>query len=235
MDLFRFLRRRADLRFYASRALAQFYHAESQDCGDEVIANGVDDQLFRPLPMAECREQLGLVSGGYLVGYFGGMEPDRGVADLIAAIQLLREERQDVRLLLCGKEHPSTPLTHDWIVYRGMVAHVEMPLYLNASNVLAIPYRPSAFMDMGASCKIAEYLFCRRPIVSTRTPNFLANFPLQAGELGAGLCDMENVHDLAKAINSQLRIQKLLTVPIQMGWSEIAARALNAIRSRTAT
>jgi len=160
------------------------------------------------------------------------MELDRGVGDLIAAIQLLREKKEDVRLLLCGKEHPSTPLSHDWIIYRGMVAHVEMPLYLNASNVLAIPYRASTFMDMGASCKIAEYLMCERPIVSTRTPNFVANFPLQAEELGLGLCDAENIPDLARAIDLQLHAPKLLTVP-RMGWPEIAARALNAIQPIT--
>jgi glycosyltransferase involved in cell wall biosynthesis len=233
LDLFGFLRRRADLRFYPSRSLAQLYRAESGGRGDEIVTNGVDDRLFRPLPMAECRQRLGLDPGIHLVGYFGGMEPDRGVADLIAAIQLLRKEREDVRLLVCGKEHISTPLSHDWIIYRGMVSHPEMPLYLNASDVLAIPYRLSAFMDMGASCKIAEYLMCERPIVSTRTPNFVVNFPLQAQELGPRLCAAEDIPGLAKAINLQLHTPKLLTVPVEMVWSKIAASALDAIQLTT--
>ena len=233
LDLFGFLRKRADICLYPSRALAHFYGAESGGRETVIVANGVDSKVFHPLPIAECRQRLGLDSRGYLVGYFGGMEPDRGVGDLIAAIQLLRREGKDIRLLLCGKQHPSTPLAHDWIIYRGMVPHSEMPFYLNASDVLAIPYRTSAFMDMGASCKIAEYLTCARPVVSTRTPNFVANFPLQAEELGPLLCDAENPADLARAIESQLRTPRLLTIPAEMGWVKIAASALEAIRHTT--
>jgi glycosyltransferase involved in cell wall biosynthesis len=232
LDLFKFLRRRSDLRFYPARALAAHFSSEDTVGMSRIVPNGVDEQQFRPINPAECRKKLGLDEQSYLVGYFGGMEPDRGVADLISAIQLLRD-KQDVRLLLCGKEHPSTPLSYEWIIYRGMVSHAEMPLYLNASDVLAIPYRISAFMDMGASCKIAEYLMCERPMVSTRTPNFVANFPLQAEELGAGLCDPEDVPGLARAINAQLQAPRLLTVPVEMAWSEIAASALAAIQSAT--
>jgi glycosyltransferase involved in cell wall biosynthesis len=161
------------------------------------------------------------------------MEPDRGVADLIASVNLLRTGGEDIALLICGKEHPSTPLSHHWIVYRGMVSHSEMPLYLNASDVLAIPYRVSAFMDMGASCKIAEYLMCERPMVSTRTQNFVANFPIQAAELGAALCDPEDIEGLASGIRLQLRAPKILSVPANMVWPEIAASALRAIRATT--
>jgi len=230
-DLFGFLRRRADLRFYPSRSLAQLYRNESEGKGDEVISNGVDDEIFRPLPMAECRQRLGLDPGARLVGYFGGMEPDRGVADLITAIAALRESGEDVLLLVCGRQHPSTPLDREWILYRGMVAHEEMPFYLNAADVLVVPYRNSPVMDMGASCKIAEYLMCERPIASTRTPNFVANFPTQAAELGAGLCEPGDPAGLARAIGLQLRDKIILSPPSGMGWPDIAAQALAAIRS----
>jgi glycosyltransferase involved in cell wall biosynthesis len=231
-DLFGFLRRRADLRFYPARALGQSYGAESGGAGDVVIANGVDEQTFRPLPMIECREKLALDPDSHLVGYFGGMEPDRGVTDLIAAIAILRERGEDVRLLICGKQHASTPLDREWIIYRGMVAHADMPLYLNAADVLVVPYRISPFMDMGASCKIAEYLMCERPIVSTRTPNFVANFPAQAIELGGGLCAASDSSDLARAIDVQLRDKVILSVPTEMSWPAIAAQALTAMRGR---
>ena len=231
LDLFGFLRRRADLRFYPSRSLAQLYRAESGGKGDEVVSNGVDDGLFRPLPLAECRQRLGLEPGVRLVGYFGGMEPDRGVADLITAMAALRKRGQDLRLLICGRQHPSTALDREWIIYRGMVVHEQMPFYLNAADLLVVPYRNSPIMDMGASCKIAEYLMCERPIASTRTPNFVANFPAQALELGAGLCEPGDVADLARAISLQLRDKIVLSPPTDMRWADIAAQALAAIRS----
>ena len=230
-DLFGFLRRRADRRFYPSRSLAQLYEPETGGRGDAVIANGVDDAVFMPLPMDECRRRLDLDPAACLIGYFGAMEPDRGVADLIAAIAQLRADGEDVRLLLCGRENAATALDRDWIIFRGMVAHQEMPLYLNASDLLVVPYRSSPIMDMGASCKIAEYLMCRRPIASTRTPNFVGNFPAQAAELGQGMCEPGDVAGLTRAIAHQLRHKTVLSVPTDMAWSGIAAKALACLRS----
>ena len=233
LDLFGWLRRRSDMRLYASQGLAQAYASEQGGGCHHVAPNGVDAEVFRPMAMADCRRALGLDPASRLVGYFGGMEEDRGVNDLVRAVALLRATGMDIGLLVCGKQHASTPLDEDWILYRGMVPHAQMPQYMNASDVLVVPYRNSPFMDMGASCKIAEYLMCERPVVSTRTPNFVANFPLQAGELGAGLCDPGNPEGLADAIRSQLRDQVVVTVPSDMEWSRIADAALGAIHSGT--
>ncbi len=70
-----------------------------------------------------------------------------------------------------------------WVIFRGLVPHSEIPAYINACDVVAIPYRRSSLLGTSASCKIAEYLMCQRPIVSTRTPNFLQNFPEQAAAM----------------------------------------------------
>jgi glycosyltransferase involved in cell wall biosynthesis len=157
------------------------------------------------------------------------MEADRGVQDLVMAIGRLRDAGLEARLLVCGKRNAATSLEHDWIDYRGMVPHADMPMYLNAMDVLAIPYRLSPFMDMGASCKIAEYLMCERPVASTRTPNFTGNFPRQAAQLGTAMCEPENVVDLARVIRSQLERPIVASAPTEFTWPGIAARALAAI------
>ena len=229
-DLFSFLRKRADLKFFCSRALNDFYGNEADPALSVIVANGVDDAAFAPRNMQECRKLLGLSASDVLVGYFGSMEPDRGVNDLLGALQLLRSRGDDLRLLICGKASPSIPLDHDWVEFRGTVPHVDMPCYLNASDVLVIPYRKSAIMDMGASCKIAEYLMCERPIVSTSTGNFVGNFPIQARELGRGMCPPGDVEALALAIKSQLVERRILEPPTDMSWHQIAATALSAIR-----
>jgi glycosyltransferase involved in cell wall biosynthesis len=229
LDLFGFLRRQADIRLYPSRALAAAYQPDAGGRPDIVVANGVDERTFHALPKAACRRQLGLDPSARMVGYFGGMERDRGVGDLVEAIELLRSRGHDIRLLVCGKQHPDTPLDRDWIIYRGMVAHDQMPVYINSADVVVVPYRTSPFMDMGASCKIAEYLMCQRPIASTRTPNFVANFPAQALELGEGLCAGCDPPDLARAIEYQLRVGQVLALPVDFSWPAIAAHALQAI------
>jgi glycosyltransferase involved in cell wall biosynthesis len=229
-DLFGFLRRRADVRFYASQALQRAYAGEAARGIDGLVENGVDPAVFRPLDPATCRAEVGLDAAAQWVGYFGAMEPDRGVADLVAAIARLRDAGADVRLLVAGRPHPSTPLDAPWIDYRGQVAHARMPVFLNACDVLAVPYRNSPFMDMGASCKLAEYLMCGRPIASTRTPNFTANFPQQAAELGDALCEAGDVAGLARALAHQLRAKVVPSAPTAMAWPAVAARAAALLR-----
>jgi glycosyltransferase involved in cell wall biosynthesis len=157
------------------------------------------------------------------------MAPDRGVADLVEALAKLRADGASVQLLVCGPADASTPLDGDWIIFRGMVPHEQMPLYLNAVDVLAIPYRLSPFMDMGASCKIAEYLACGRPVVSTATPNLTANFPAQAAQLGEGIARASDPADLARALAFQLAHRVVAARPEGFLWPTIAADALAAI------
>jgi glycosyltransferase involved in cell wall biosynthesis len=227
LDLFGFLQRRADLRLFASRALAESLAGSGG--ATAVVPNGVDGEVFRPLDCGESRRALDLEPAATLVGYFGNMAPDRGVADLVDAVGRLRAQGSAVQLLVCGPPDASTALDREWIIFRGMVPHEQMPLYLNAVDVLAVPYRLSPFMDMGASCKIAEYLACGRPIVSTSTPNLTANFPVQTAQLGAAIARAGDPADLARALAFQLDQRVVASRPDGYLWPTIAADALAAI------
>src|SRR5690606_32445755 len=67
---------RADLVLYASQSLAERHPAGSRWL---LVPNGVDPEVFRPIPMATARKQVGLDdTETKWVGYFGSMEPDRG-------------------------------------------------------------------------------------------------------------------------------------------------------------
>ena len=228
-DTFGFLRHHTDLRLFASRALADSYCGELPEECDILVPNGVDDEQFRPLDAKAARSELDLPPRARIVGYFGGMEPDRGVSDLVAAVGRLQGERENIQLLICGKQHPATNLDHDWIIYRGMVPHVSMPLYINACDVVAVPYRRSSFMDMGASCKIVEYLMCGVPVVSSRTPNFVDNYPRQAVELMDCLFECGNVDDLERALCFQLDHGIVATTPHEIAWKRVAHDTLDAI------
>lgn len=232
LDLFAFLRQRADLTFYASRALAARLTESTDATAVVMVINGVDPEMFHAADLRASRRSLQLDPDWTIIAYFGAMEPDRGVSDLIAAIELLRSSGMDLKLLVCGKPHPETPLHRDWIIARGMVPHDQIPTYIGAANLLVIPYRLSDFMDMGASCKIAEFLMCERPLVSTRTPNFTANFPDQARELHEALCTPANPADIARAISLQLRQRMVASKPQGLTWPEISRHALDAVSRR---
>ena len=209
-DLFGHLLKTADMRLFASHALL---HSLGQPEHDAILSNGLDANHFRPIDKAEARHKLQLPADATYVGYFGSMEPDRGVQDLIAAVQILREQGQSIELLLGGKAHDSLQLDQPGIRYLGNVP----------SDVLAIPYRRSPFMDAGASNKIAEAMACQRPIVATRSPNLTANFPQQAQELEPYLAESSQPSSLATVLAQQLLDRKLVAAPQNIYWSGITS------------
>lgn len=217
-DLFGYLLKKADMRLFASHALL---HSLGQPKHDAILSNGLDANHFRPIDKIEARRKLQLPADATYVGYFGSMEPDRGVQDLIAALQILREQGQNIELLLGGKAHASLQLDQPGIYYLGNVPFADVPYALAACDVLAIPYRRSPFMDAGASNKIAEAMACQRPIVATCSPNFTANFPQQTQELEPYLAEPSQPASLATALSQQLLDRKLVAAPQNIYWSGI--------------
>ncbi|MGN2253507.1 glycosyltransferase [Frateuria sp. GZRe12] len=226
-DLFGGLLRDADVRFFASRTL----QSQIAPLGGSslLVPNGVDTGRFHPLEKDASRLLFGLPLEKRLVGYFGSMEPDRGVQDLIEAVGLLRAEGLPVELLLggnCGRTRTGQP----GVRYLGNVPFEDMPRALACCDVLAVPYRRSAFMDAGASNKIAEALAAVRPVVTTRTPNFTNNFPEQAWALRDRLAEPGDPGDLARCLHLQLTTPVLATMPQDMDWKTIAIQAFSGMQ-----
>lgn len=224
-DPLSFLVRHSDGLMFASTSLAHKLGSGARHA-PHVAPNGIDPGMFKPMKMSECRDRLGLPADAILVGYFGSMEADRGVADLIGAVDRLRNSNVPVELLLAGRMDDGPSLNHPWIRYLGLVPHAQIPQLLNACDLLVLPYRTGPFMDMVSSCKIAEYLACERPLVATDAPSFVLNFAEQAAALGPALCRMSDPADMARALEFQLRIKKILPPPQDMTWQSIAEDSL---------
>lgn len=226
-DPFHFLLRRADARLFASQGLMEQVGHEVQR--DIIAPNGVDLKRFRPLDMATSRAALGLPSDVTFVGYFGGMTIDRGVDDLMAAIKHLRGEGMNVELLLGGNARADMDLKQPGVRYLGNIPYDQMPVTLASCDLLSIPYRRSAFMDAGASNKIAEAIACGRPLVATRTPNLAANFQQQATALHTMLAVPGDSLDLARVIAAQCERRLLVTMPSGFDWQSIANRLATSL------
>jgi len=54
-------------------------------------------------PRAAARRALGLPADGALVGFFGGLDPNKGVEDVARAVRHANEMRGQTTLLLCGR------------------------------------------------------------------------------------------------------------------------------------
>lgn len=230
IDIFSYLLKKSDLRMFASKALLKQLGILEHDF---ILMNGIDGNLFKNLDKNEARDRLNIHTENKIVGYFGSMEHDRGVADLMQAIAILRSHSIHVELLLGGKSNPELDLNQSGIHYLGNVAFPEIPYALAACDILAIPYRRSPFMDAGASNKIAEAIACERPIVATKSPNLYANFAKQALELEKYLAEPNDPNSLSLAIIEQLEDQIIVSRPNNIYWEDLALNALKHIMELT--
>ena len=219
------LRRSADMTWYSSQALAG-----PLDVKSAIVPNGVDPSMFRPLGRDASCGRVGLNLDHRWVGYFGSTEVERGVEDLVEAIGTLHASDARIRLVICGGGGDRPRYRQPWVDDRGNVSHASMPDYINACDVVTLPYRRGPTIDMAASCKMAEYLFCQRPIVATDTPSLRTNFPLQAIKLDHAIARAGDVTDLARAIQFQLRHALIAGTPPGFAWKDIAADALSTLQ-----
>jgi glycosyltransferase involved in cell wall biosynthesis len=224
-----FLLRNADLVSFASAAVLDELGPLTRDA--VLVRNGIDLGLFTTLPMHESRKQYELPDNVPLIGYFGSMEIDRGVGDLIDAVARLVDQGITLNLVIGGKANSAINFDYPWVRYLGNLNYGQMPTALASCDLLALPYRQSELMDQGASCKIAEYIAVQRPIVATRTQNFVRNFPEQAVELDGLLATPGDPKDLGRCILGQLSERRLVSLPESVDWREISRRFLASLEA----
>lgn len=115
--------------------------------GDEnaiVIPCGVDMARFAPILQAEARARLGLPQDAKLVLFAGEPRPEKRLEIIQAAVERLSAQDGRVRLVVASNR-----------------PHEEMPLYMNACDVLAL-----ASDFEGSPMVIKEAMACDLPIVS---------------------------------------------------------------------
>ncbi|PWU29230.1 hypothetical protein DK254_00535 [Pseudomonas sp. RW407] len=233
IDPFKFLVKNSDHLLFASTVLAaETTPYQSRKATFSIAPNGIDSKIFYPRYRTHCRKTLGLDTHSLYVGYFGSMEPDRGLTDLLTAIRYLRLSGLEIRLLLAGNKSANLNISDDWVDYLGNIPHTKVAIALCCCNVLSLPYRNSDFLDMASSCKIAEYLAVQIPIAATRTPNLIQNFPTQALQLENVLAAPNDPTSLAMSIAQQLMAPVLASTPLEMDWQHIAERILRELPVR---
>jgi glycosyltransferase involved in cell wall biosynthesis len=138
----------------------------------KVLYNGVDATRFHPMPRHEARKALKISDDDRVIAYIGRLSPEKGVADLLEAMALLRDRLQLTPLLLVvghGRQHDklvslATSLgLHDRIIWAGMRPNHELAPYYNAADVACVP----SHME-GVPNTALEALACGIPVVGTR-------------------------------------------------------------------
>ena len=133
-------------------------------------SNGVDAGRFAGHDRASVRASLGLPGDVPVVGFVGRFTRDKGVAEIVDALGLLRARRPDVHLLLVGDHEPGDPVPDDVraaldadprAVRPGFVDDVG-PLYA-AMDVLAFPSHREGFPNVPLEAAAAGV-----PVVASR-------------------------------------------------------------------
>ncbi|NLK25660.1 MAG: glycosyltransferase family 4 protein [Euryarchaeota archaeon] len=124
-----------------------------------VIENGVPLDLFRPTPMEEAREAIGLRWNGPVALFVGRADHTKGVDILMKVAR----QRPDIRFLCVT----SSPFENDCLEVRRNVPYQRMPLYYSAADLLLFPSR---YESVGYTA--LEAMACDLPVVASRTGVF---------------------------------------------------------------
>lgn len=222
-NLLFFLIKKSDYNFFASRILAKEIH---NDTPYHIVPNGVDYTKFIKIDKLLARNHYNIGDRELIIGYIGSIEKTRGIEDLIEAITILREKNIDIKILIAGKNTDNLNLNYDFIHYLGNLEFKKIPNVISICDILAIPYRHSNQINYGTSCKIAEYIAMKKPIVATKSANLLEDFPTYIDILPMNyLAECQNSLDLSRVIQKQLEEPIILNTLQNLDWKKIAENA----------
>lgn len=142
-----------------------------------IIENGVDERVFSPaVDGSAVRRQL-RADGRFLIGFVGSFRPWHGVGLLIDLAERLARDAPDVLFVMVGDGGERAGYQRDvearglaeYVHFVGHVAHVEVPQYLAAMDLLIYPLPEASFRQgfYGSALKIFEYMAMGKAVITS--------------------------------------------------------------------
>jgi D-inositol-3-phosphate glycosyltransferase len=150
--------------------LVRHYDADPEKIG--IVPCGVNMELFRPVPVAAARRELGLGSEKVLL-FVGRIDPLKGIDRLLQAVSLL-PDHEALRLVIIGGDENSRSEVDRLrglaaglgiagsVTFQGLVKHERLPYYYSAADVCVVPSYHESFGLVGL-----ESLACGTPVVAS--------------------------------------------------------------------
>jgi glycosyltransferase involved in cell wall biosynthesis len=168
----RWLGRRTDCVVGNSRAVVEFYRRAGVP-GDRLamIYSGIEDAEPPAVDRAAIRAELGVPAEAPLLIFIGRLAPQKGVDDLLRAIDLLQHLRPDLRVWIVGDGPLRDNLQELVIAFRltsvvRFLGHREdVPRLLAAADLLVLPS-----LYEGLPNVVLEAMRFRQPVVATAAP-----------------------------------------------------------------
>ena len=153
---------RADAVTVASRFLERRF-------GGTLIPHVRDTEVWDPTRFdgAAARAALGVGSDARLVMFLGTPRGHKGVDDLVAAMDGLAGARLAIVGADTGSEAARRWAARPGVIVRGVIAFDDVPAYLAAADVVAVPQRATSDTVGQVPAKLFDAMAMARPIVST--------------------------------------------------------------------
>jgi glycosyltransferase involved in cell wall biosynthesis len=162
--------RHADHAVARNREAVGVLRVHGYDGPAEVVGNGVDAALFRPMDREACRRELGV--NGFVAGYVGRLVEEKGLTDMVDA---LPHCPAGVNLVFVGSGGLRAELERRANVL-GVLERVrflpprplpELPQVMNALDCLVLPSRTTARWKEQFGRVIIEAQACGTPVVAS--------------------------------------------------------------------
>lgn len=148
----------------------------------ELITNGVDTDIFKPLDDEAVRKELNIDSKDFVIGFAGSLERWYNIGEMIKAMPELIKFNPNVKLLIVGgslftdfevelKKISSDIGVSDYVMFVGLKPYNELPKYIACMDICAIPLQPLQWRNIALPNKYFEYTACGKPIIMTPIQN----------------------------------------------------------------
>jgi len=150
----------------------------------ELITNGVDTDLFRPMDGGAMRSALGIAPDAFVLGFAGAVERWYALDEVIRAFPEVLKKHPNAELLVVGgslftgyldelQELAAQLGVAGRVHFTGAVDYRDLPGYIAPMDLCLIPLSPPRWVDIALPNKYFEYSACGKPILSTPIPDML--------------------------------------------------------------
>ena len=200
-----------------------------------LIPNGYNENLFKPISMHKARTKLNLPLNKKIILCVGNLVSVKGHSYLIDAMQIVTRKRDDVILIIVGSGFLMKKLQkkamelglNGKILFIGEKKHEEIPIWMNACDVLVLPS-----LNEGFPTVIPEAMACGKPVIAT----YVGGVPeaISSSELGT-LVAPKDPEALSQAILEGLSHdwlhEKILVEAKRYSWSNIVKQIIAVYES----
>ncbi|UCE37885.1 MAG: glycosyltransferase family 4 protein [Thermoplasmata archaeon] len=185
----------------------------------DVIYNGANTELFKPMDIVKCKEDLELNIKHRYVGFIGNLAPWQGVEQLIEIAPKVIEKIPEARFLIVGDglmrpqlESSTEKLgIRDKVIFTGFIPYASVPKYINTFEVCAAPFSgiERNVKYSFSAIKLYEYMACGKPVVTTD----VVGIKEEINQLGLGkIVKADDTHAFRESIieildNPELQIE----------------------------